>query len=532
MPGRYPGVAQMLDLCKPVTSDLLDERTAFTSLVAARLKTSSTPITRCSPSRSGCTVPMSCARAGSWRGTRSTRWMSRSSPGSGPHATAGQAHGGRGRRASSDEGDEAGEAVRELVVFGLAPPCGQRAVPGAALVVEHAFEDVLGVGRDILKSVGTRVLLEGRRRTIDPHHGEPGSSLLQLGARQVRQHILQGRAPEVEVAILIDEDFPGKRGEYAILKRFHARKVCHTGRGGFPLTRTKLGMRCGGSPTAMDRESRSMIRLFCDSVGLRRSRTMCPHVGPPNKASIMLVQRGSLAILKIRLTLPAFCCISMSVVSLVVLAGCDTREPPEAIDSSRFITVPVHDPTAIARISRFRSSVGHDFSDDSETCRSMKHYFAPPDGADWSALEIRAPFSGRVVAVESEWAGDKVELMPDSAPEFRLTIFHVVRDPDVRSDAKVRAGDRLGRHAGRQTMSDVAVWSVPAGGLLRLVSYFDLLSDDAFGAYRAVGIESRALAIIDRGLRDAAPLNCGADERFLPPLPAGDAPDDWLTLGG
>ena len=53
-----------------------------------------------------------------------------------------------------------------------------------------------------LKSVGTRVLLEGRRRTIDPHHGEPGSSLLQLGARQVRQHILQGRAPRVEIAIL------------------------------------------------------------------------------------------------------------------------------------------------------------------------------------------------------------------------------------------------------------------------------------------------------------------------------------------
>jgi hypothetical protein len=35
----------------------------------------------------------------------------------------------------------------------------------------------------------------------------------------------------------------------------------------------------------------------------------------------------------------------------------------------------------ISRISKFRSGAGHDYSDDFETCRSMKHYFDPKGGA-------------------------------------------------------------------------------------------------------------------------------------------------------
>ena len=31
----------------------------------------------------------------------------------------------------------------------------------------------------------------------------------------------------------------------------------------------------------------------------------------------------------------------------------------------------------ISRISKFRSGIGHDYSDDFEQCRSMKHYYMP-----------------------------------------------------------------------------------------------------------------------------------------------------------
>lgn len=232
------------------------------------------------------------------------------------------------------------------------------------------------------------------------------------------------------------------------------------------------------------------------------------------------------------------------VLLLTVAAACDRSEGA----LPQFVTVPVHDPAAIERISRFRSGVGHDFSDGLESCRSMKHYFAPPNAADWSELEIRAPFDGQVVSVESEWAGDKVELVagapvrigpgtgeatesaaesagapPARAEDFLVTIFHVVLDSGMEVGRVVSAGERLGRHFGWQTMSDVAVWYVPSGESRRLVSYFDILDERAFEEYRAAGMSSREGMLIGKAERDAVPLVCGVDGRFV----EGEGPADW-----
>ncbi len=208
----------------------------------------------------------------------------------------------------------------------------------------------------------------------------------------------------------------------------------------------------------------------------------------------------------------------------------------EVADSGlpRFVAVPVHDPEALERISRFRSGVGHDYSDGHEACRSMKHYFAPHDDAEWSDLEIRAPFAGRVVAVESDWAGDKVELVPDAleATAFRLTIFHVVLEPGVVVGRSVRAAERLGRHVGAQTMSDVAVWHVPDGAKRRLVSYFDVLDEGAFAKYRAVGVGSRSAMVIGKEERDASPIACGDDGQFVEGGAERVGPEDWVWIGG
>ena len=38
----------------------------------------------------------------------------------------------------------------------------------------------------------------------------------------------------------------------------------------------------------------------------------------------------------------------------------------------------------IDKISKFRSGIGHDYWDDFENCRSMKHYFFPYDTLDWA----------------------------------------------------------------------------------------------------------------------------------------------------
>ena len=75
-----------------------------------------------------------------------------------------------------------------------------------------------------LKSIGTRIQLDGDPAEIDAHHGSDGLSVLQLGARQVRKETLLGRAPTIEVALWPDDEIRGREGERAMLKRFHARK--------------------------------------------------------------------------------------------------------------------------------------------------------------------------------------------------------------------------------------------------------------------------------------------------------------------
>ena len=52
----------------------------------------------------------------------------------------------------------------------------------------------------------------------------------------------------------------------------------------------------------------------------------------------------------------------------------------------RIVTASYIDLSKIERISRFRSTVGHSYTDGSETCRSMKHYFQPR-----SSLRRRLP---------------------------------------------------------------------------------------------------------------------------------------------
>ena len=48
------------------------------------------------------------------------------------------------------------------------------------------------------------------------------------------------------------------------------------------------------------------------------------------------------------------------------------------IDSlPKFVRVSYMEFDSIGRVSTFRSGAGHDFSDDYEYCRSMKHYFEP-----------------------------------------------------------------------------------------------------------------------------------------------------------
>jgi hypothetical protein len=196
----------------------------------------------------------------------------------------------------------------------------------------------------------------------------------------------------------------------------------------------------------------------------------------------------------------------------------------EAHAIPKFVEADYIDLSKIASISKFRSGEGHDYSDDFESCRSMKHYFKPRADIDWAIMKVFAPVTGVVVRLEEEWAGTKLDIQVVKFPAFIVSIFHVKLIAALRPGDKVSAGQILGSHIGKQTYSDIAV-SVNTPKGRKLVSYFDVMSARVFQGYRARGLASTNLAIISKEMRDADPLKCQGD-RFT----SRSHGQDWIVL--
>ena len=100
-------------------------------------------------------------------------------------------------------------------------------------------------------------------------------------------------------------------------------------------------------------------------------------------------------------------------------------------------------------VSLFRSSSGHDFVDDFEVCRSMKHYFQPLSTVDWSAIAVYSPIQGNIVGWANE--GDKgttITIESSAFPGVFVTVFHVSLTSSPQIGDAVSAGDNLGTHYG------------------------------------------------------------------------------------
>ena len=177
-------------------------------------------------------------------------------------------------------------------------------------------------------------------------------------------------------------------------------------------------------------------------------------------------------------------------------------------------TNPVTGSPLINQVSTFRSSVGHDYSDSFETCRSMKHYFAAPN----SSTRLSAPVTGTVVRVDTSANESQIAIQADAQPAFWFTIFHPALVKAFAVGEHVTEGQFLGTHIRDGEDSDIAVLvnpgaSAPAtpGGIQgQLVSYFDTLTDSAFAPLRARGINSLSDLILTREQRDASPLSCAS----------------------
>jgi len=179
----------------------------------------------------------------------------------------------------------------------------------------------------------------------------------------------------------------------------------------------------------------------------------------------------------------------------------------------------------IHRISKFRSSVGHDYSDAYEQCRSKKHYFEPRGDIDWSTVKVFSPVTGTITRVETEWAGTKIEIESSTYPAFRLSVFHINLSAQRSVGDKVTAGEQLGTHIGSQTYSDISVIVNDPAKQGRMVSYFEVMTDALFQSYISRGISKREDLIISKETRDANPLTCSGDT-----FTSADPLESWVVL--
>lgn len=194
----------------------------------------------------------------------------------------------------------------------------------------------------------------------------------------------------------------------------------------------------------------------------------------------------------------------------------------------------------IEMISRFRSGLGHDYTDGTETCRSMKHYFNPYDEYRRNdTMAIYSPVKGTIMSVANDGHGastglknKQIHIKPSDQPAFTFVTFHCdVVSSAVAAGKKVRAGELLwyarlyyedlDEYA---TSFDMAVWvNTPTGS--RLVSCFETLDDGAFDEYIARGVLSWEHFTITKEERDADPLECDGDQFVTP----GNL-ENWVTL--
>lgn len=201
-----------------------------------------------------------------------------------------------------------------------------------------------------------------------------------------------------------------------------------------------------------------------------------------------------------------------------MVAGCSKTDSPSAVhpvkentaDSLFVIRVDYIELDNIERISRFRSGIGHDYSDETEHCRSMKHYFQPKGTVDWGSVKIFSPVSGTISRLFDEWAGTQLHIQPFGHESYTVIIFHCKTKKMYAIGDTVFAGEQLGTHIGSQTMSDIAV-AYSGAGPYTLVSYFEIISDSLFGRYTMRGVASRDDLIISRPARDADPLQCSGE---------------------
>jgi hypothetical protein len=228
--------------------------------------------------------------------------------------------------------------------------------------------------------------------------------------------------------------------------------------------------------------------------------------------------------------------IFWTILTGVMVTGCIGDRDFDAvydIDSEGIPQFIYHDFTQlekISEISMFRSGYGHDYSDEFESCRSMKHYYAPySEYANNNEIEIYSPVNGKIHSIENEGHGEsnglenkQIRIVPEGYPAFKVIIFHTdLVSSDIVSGKTVYAGELIG-HA-RMVYPDIPetahdfdiAVSVNTPQGRKLLSFFDTMTDTVFNSYMARGVLERSNLIISKEDRDVDALTCDEHHHFL-----------------
>jgi hypothetical protein len=226
----------------------------------------------------------------------------------------------------------------------------------------------------------------------------------------------------------------------------------------------------------------------------------------------------------------------VGVVVLVVLIGFSTvfvsvkGVPALSLDENnlpKFIKANYINLDDVGYVSQFRSNNGHDFSDATSPCSSMKHYFdfpedrmlriggvkdIPPTPTVATGEPIYSPVDGTIVGISSENfpLGKQFSIRVASDPQFTVRIFHTYPLDGVAVGKTVKAGEQIGIITKGQG-SDIAVEANALTGRT-FYSIFEVMSDDLFAQYKAHGATSRDQFILSADYRKQHPLKCEGEQ--------------------
>ena len=204
----------------------------------------------------------------------------------------------------------------------------------------------------------------------------------------------------------------------------------------------------------------------------------------------------------------------------------------EKISTSNVIST-----SQLSDISLFRSSAGHDASDDFENCRSMKHYLEPVEKENRLNL-IYAPITGTLVSLSGEEGGgfiddqktnQRIGIKSSLSPAYEIILYHVdvLTDLELSLGQTLTAGQALGHGrlvrvnsddpegsvADASNDFDISVSIGTTTGVAK-ASYFSIASDPVFEEYMAWNskITSRESLVISKASRDEHPLSCNGEQ--------------------